>query len=70
MRTNPGFRFQLNEIAEGGDASSLFFEFDDSCMDELAKGLEAPVCEFVCEFFHQSLHSLTPLPFFVIMERQ
>ena len=64
------FRSQLNKTAEGGDASSLLFEFDDSSMDELVKGLEAPVCEFVCEFFHQSLLSLTSLPLLVIMGRQ
>jgi len=46
MRTSPAFRSQLNEIAEGGDVSSLLFEFNDSCLDELARGLEAPVCEF------------------------
>ena len=59
MRTEPAFRSQLNEIAEGGDASSLLFEFNDSSMDELAKGLEAPVCEFVCEVFQKFIFSLT-----------
>ncbi|PNP45087.1 hypothetical protein TGAM01_v206810 [Trichoderma gamsii] len=30
------------------DATSLLFEFDDAQLENLAKALEAPVCEFAC----------------------
>jgi len=46
IRTSPSFRSQLNELAEGGDATSLLFEFEDAKMEEVAKALDAPVCEF------------------------
>jgi len=46
LRTDPSFRSQLKEVAQGGDIKSLLFEFDDSQEAELRRGFESPVFEF------------------------
>jgi len=41
------FKADLNTIAEG-NVQSLLFDFQETKDGELEKGLEAPVCQFVC----------------------
>lgn len=40
-----------------GDETSLLFNFEPTQLPELEKGLEAPVCEFVCHKFPPRLNS-------------
>lgn len=50
VRTSDLFRSQVNELAHE-NARSLLFQFKDTDMEQVAKGLEAPVCEFVCRVY-------------------
>jgi hypothetical protein len=40
----------LREVTQAKDAKSLLFEYNDSQMAELRKGLEAPLTEFASQF--------------------
>ena len=47
IHMNESFRNQLSELVQGEEAKSLLLQFEDAQISELAKALEAPVCEFV-----------------------